>query len=198
MPQPCRAGLLSPFTLHFCLTSNMSLSSRDRAAAHRSIEYTTISDRDVGETDQSHTVGEDLAMNTDESRTELATDSDVENGTIGYDAGACNATADAPNSKTAGRKIQGSNSLTNSEAAQYSGPDIKGWPTDPRKLKGFSVPTFLGDILLVLFPIAFLGIVDHSSSTRDSILTKMQYSESPPGGWMVKSYQRLDDWSNVL
>ncbi|KAH6629031.1 hypothetical protein C7974DRAFT_179237 [Boeremia exigua] len=40
--------------------------------------------------------------------------------------------------------------------AAYKGPEIVGWPGAPAKLSGFSVPLFVGDVLLVLLPIAFL------------------------------------------
>lgn len=36
-------------------------------------------------------------------------------------------------------------------------PVIGGWPQGPRKLKGASIPFLVGDTLLILLPIAFLG-----------------------------------------
>ena len=41
----------------------------------------------------------------------------------------------------------------------YKGPPISGWPTAPRKLSGTSIPQFIGDIILILFPVAFLGLL---------------------------------------
>ena len=41
--------------------------------------------------------------------------------------------------------------------AGYKGPPVAGWPTAPRNLSGISIPQFIGDIVLTLLPIAFLG-----------------------------------------
>jgi hypothetical protein len=41
----------------------------------------------------------------------------------------------------------------------YGGPPIAGWPTAPRKLSKFSIPLFIGDVVLILLPIAFLGVL---------------------------------------
>ncbi|KAH6622174.1 hypothetical protein C7974DRAFT_397794 [Boeremia exigua] len=38
----------------------------------------------------------------------------------------------------------------------YVGPPISGWPTAPQRLRGYSVPLLIGDILLILLPIAFI------------------------------------------
>ncbi|KAF2999213.1 hypothetical protein E8E13_000989 [Curvularia kusanoi] len=45
---------------------------------------------------------------------------------------------------------------SNQKSVGYKGPDIVGWPATPRKINGLSVPLFLGDVALVLFPIAFI------------------------------------------
>jgi hypothetical protein len=34
---------------------------------------------------------------------------------------------------------------------------VANWPSHPQRLKGVSIPIFLGDCLLVLLPIAFIG-----------------------------------------
>lgn len=34
---------------------------------------------------------------------------------------------------------------------------IAGWPQGPRQLDGVSIPFFIGDLLLILLPVAFLG-----------------------------------------
>lgn len=44
----------------------------------------------------------------------------------------------------------------------YSGPTINGWPKAPRQLRGISVPLLVGDVLLILLPIAFLGRSDEN------------------------------------
>jgi hypothetical protein len=41
----------------------------------------------------------------------------------------------------------------------YGGLPIAGWPTAPRKLSKFSIPLFIGDVVLILLPIAFLGVL---------------------------------------
>ncbi|KAJ8106810.1 hypothetical protein OPT61_g9296 [Boeremia exigua] len=38
----------------------------------------------------------------------------------------------------------------------YAGPPIKGWPTEPQRLRGYSLPLLIGDILLILLPIGFI------------------------------------------
>ncbi|KAF1925615.1 uncharacterized protein M421DRAFT_398148 [Didymella exigua CBS 183.55] len=40
----------------------------------------------------------------------------------------------------------------------YTGPAVEGWPTAPRKLRGFSVQLLIGDTLLILLPVAFLAL----------------------------------------
>ncbi len=40
----------------------------------------------------------------------------------------------------------------------YVGPPIEGWPTDPQRLRGHSIPLLVGDIFLVLLPIGFIGM----------------------------------------
>lgn len=37
-------------------------------------------------------------------------------------------------------------------------PTVAGWPQQPRKLRGFSIPSLVGDTLLILLPVAFLGM----------------------------------------
>ena len=41
--------------------------------------------------------------------------------------------------------------------SRTSVPVIQGWPQGPRTLKGVSIPFLIGDTLLILLPIAFLG-----------------------------------------
>ena len=41
----------------------------------------------------------------------------------------------------------------------YKGSTVAGWPTAPRKLSRFSIPLFIGDIVLILLPVAFLGLL---------------------------------------
>lgn len=48
-------------------------------------------------------------------------------------------------------------SRSGQNTAGYKGPSIAGWPTAPQKLSNFSISLFLGDIVLVFLPIAFLG-----------------------------------------
>ena len=40
----------------------------------------------------------------------------------------------------------------------YDGPAIDGWPAAPQQLRGLSVPLLIGDVILILLPIAFLGM----------------------------------------
>ena len=71
---------------------------------------------------------------------------DVETGRPSVDVS--NEETNTPESKTISAKI----------CSQYKGPKINGWPTAPRKLRGFAIPLFVVDVLLILFPIAFLSI----------------------------------------
>ena len=41
----------------------------------------------------------------------------------------------------------------------YSKPKIDGWPAAPDKLKGSSIPLFVGDVLLIMLPVAFMGML---------------------------------------
>lgn len=47
---------------------------------------------------------------------------------------------------------------SNKPLTTYTGPEVTAWPTAPRKLRGFSVPLFVGDMVLILIPVAFLGL----------------------------------------
>lgn len=61
----------------------------------------------------------------------------------------------------------------------YYGPAIKDWPASPRKLRGVSKLLLLGDLLLILLPIAFLGkcgviyTICHTSADQ---VQSLQYS----------------------
>ena len=48
----------------------------------------------------------------------------------------------------------------------YGGPPTDGWPTVPRKLSRFSIPLFIGDVVLILLPVAFLGVSFYLSIVR--------------------------------
>lgn len=64
---------------------------------------------------------------------------------------------------------------SNKPPATYMGPEITAWPTTPRKLRGFSVPLFVGDVFLILVPIAFLGLLLGFLFSRGDDLTFDQY-----------------------
>jgi hypothetical protein len=53
---------------------------------------------------------------------------------------------------------ESSRNATDKAPKTYEGPAIEGWPAAPQQLRGFSVPLLVGDIILILLPIAFLGM----------------------------------------
>lgn len=67
--------------------------------------------------------------------------------------------ANNSDSKREGSHMQESSlSSIDKTYVSYKGPEIDGWPTAPYKLKGSSIPVFVGDMLLIVLPIAFIGM----------------------------------------
>jgi hypothetical protein len=110
---------------------------------------------------QYHAVDEELATGSDYMRRDGKKPS--LNNNIG--AGRLNVTSDCDNrasgnmrSKSSHSQNQDSGFATSGEVSRGdSALNINGWPAAPQKLRGVSMPLFIGDSVLTLFPIAFLG-----------------------------------------
>lgn len=86
-------------------------------------------------------------------------DEDVETSRLNTDPSHDDRIANSPVMKAASSHMQNASLLSTGKASvEYYGPKINGWPAAPQKLNGFSIPLFVGDVLLISLPIAFLGM----------------------------------------
>lgn len=73
------------------------------------------------------------------------------------------------------RVLESSRTPSDEVAGGINVPTIAGWPQGPRKLKGVSIPFLIGDTLLILLPIAFLGKhVDFSIQIKQRCTDRIQ------------------------
>ena len=121
----------------------MPLFSGDRPN-ETSIEYTAVS-HDVNHNTNDDTRGDQFHGNTVEVTRQSVDINDQDS-------------SRASKSKGTNYQVFGSSRAASEETpARLNAPAITGWPQGPRRLKGVSIPFLIGDTLLILLPIAFLG-----------------------------------------
>lgn len=95
------------------------------------------------------------------------------------------------------RNSTSSHNLKEEVLKTYTGPAVKGWPTAPRQLRGFSVQLLIGDTILILLPIAFLGTCNHIFGALLHLVDSKQYLVFLHGDSMARSCRIMAKSWNV-
>lgn len=142
----------------------MSFVSSSRAG-ERPVEYSTIEMEQVHDTAYSHAIHNAEGQRNSSSRQSM----DISD--TGFDHSHASTEL---NTERSGDSIKKS-------PDGYYGPAIKDWPTGPRRPRGFSKLLLLGDLLLILLPIAFLGKCGVSCTICQTSADLVQSLQYPPG-----------------
>jgi hypothetical protein len=145
---------LRPVLFSFVIVVVMPLFSGNRGD-NGSIEYTAV--------------GNDVPRSEDDQRELQPTSNTVEAVRASLDTSGIKANSTTRSKAVDYQVLETGSAPSEKTPGSNNGPTITGWPQGPRKLRGFSAPFLVGDALLILLPVAFLGMFVSSSGWREPI-----------------------------